>query len=309
MSYLGFLSWLNEQALQKKLVYAKAKPLSALSNFKIGGPADFVVWPLDEESLCTLLITLKEMSMRYEVFGNCSNVLFADEGFRGCIVLMDRIKSIEQCEDENGNVFVTAGAGVSLNALASYALQNSLTGIEFAYGIPGSVGGAVYMNAGAYEHSVSEVIVKSTFVDRNGETGTLAGDEHMFGYRRSAYMKNSAIVTTATFMLKKGDPAQIKATMDDLMSRRREKQPLEYPSAGSVFKRYPGYFTAKLIDDAGLKGYSVGGAQVSVKHAGFIINKNNATANDVKQLIDIIKQKIHSIYGIDIECEVIIMDP
>ncbi len=309
MSYLGFLSWLNEQALQKRLVYSKAKPLSSLSNFRIGGPADFVVWPLDEDSLSTLLVTLKEMNMRYEIFGNCSNVLFADEGFRGCIVLMDRLKSIEQYEDENGNVFVTAGAGVSLNALASYALQNSLGGIEFVYGIPGSVGGAVYMNAGAYEHSVSEAIVKTTFMDRNAQKGVLEGEEHTFGYRRSAYMKNSAIVTSATFMLKKSDPVQIKATMDDLMSRRRDKQPLEYPSAGSVFKRYPGYFTAKLIDEAGLKGYSIGGAQVSTKHAGFIINKDNATANDVKQLIDVIKQKIHSIYGIDIECEIIIMDP
>jgi len=309
MSYLGFLSWLNEQALQKKLAYAKAKPLSSLSNFKIGGPADFVVWPLDEESLSTLLATLKEMNMRYEIFGNCSNVLFADEGFRGCIILMDRLKNIEQYEDDNGNYFVTAGAGVSLNALASYALQNALGGLEFVYGIPGSVGGAVYMNAGAYEHSVSEVIVKTTFIDQNGEKGALEGDEHGFGYRRSAYMKNGAIVTSATFKLQKAEPTEIKAKMDDLMSRRREKQPLEYPSAGSVFKRYPGYFTAKLIDEAGLKGYSVGGAQVSEKHAGFIINKDNATANDVKQLIEIIKQKIHSIYGINIECEVIIMDP
>lgn len=309
MSYLGFLSWLNDQALQKKLVYAKAKPLSSLSNFKIGGIADFVVWPLDEDSLCTLLSTLKEMNMRYEVFGNCSNVLFADEGYRGCIVLMDRLKGIESFEDENGNVYITAGAGVSLNSLASYALQNSLTGLEFVYGIPGSVGGAVYMNAGAYEHSVSEAIVKSTYVDKDANRGVIEANDHAFGYRRSVYMKNSAIVTSATFKLQKSDPAIIKATMDDLMSRRREKQPLEYPSAGSVFKRYPGYFTAKLIDDAGLKGYSVGGAQVSTKHAGFIINKDNATANDVKQLIDVIKTKIHSIYGIDIECEIIIMDP
>ena len=155
MSYLGFLSWLNEQALKKKLVYSKAKPLSSLSNFKIGGPADFVVWPLDTDSLSTLLTTLKEMNMRYEVFGNCSNVLFADEGFRGCIVLMDRLKSMDLFEDENGNYFITAGAGVSLNALAAFALQNALGGIEFVYGIPGSVGGAVYINAGAYEHSVS----------------------------------------------------------------------------------------------------------------------------------------------------------
>ena len=198
---------------------------------------------------------------------------------------------------------------MSLNALASYALQNSLTGIEFAYGIPGSVGGAVYMNAGAYEHSVSEVIVETDYVDRDGKEGHLVADEHAFGYRRSAYMKNSSIVTSATFVLKKSDPAVIKATMDDLMARRREKQPLEYPSAGSVFKRYPGYFTAKLIDEAGLKGYSVGGAQVSTKHAGFIINKDNATAEDVKQLISIIKQKIYSIYGIEIECEIIIVDP
>ena len=309
MSYLGFLSWLNEQALQNKLVYAKAKPLSSLSNFKIGGIADFVVWPLDEESLSALLLTLREMNMRYEVFGNCSNVLFADEGFRGCIVLMDRLKSIEMYEDENGNYFVTAGAGVSLNSLAFFALQNALGGIEFVYGIPGSVGGAVYMNAGAYEHSVSEAIVKTTFVNQNGEKGTLVGEDHNFGYRRSAYMKNGAIITSATFKLQKTEPTEIKSKMDDLMSRRREKQPLEYPSAGSVFKRYPGYFTAKLIDEAGLKGYTVGGAQVSEKHAGFIINKNNATASDVKKLIEIIKQKIHSIYGIDIECEVIIMDP
>lgn len=309
MSYLGFLSWLNDQAIQKKLMYAKGKPLSALSNFKIGGVADFVVWPLDTDALKTLIETLMEMKMRYEVFGNCSNVLFADDGFRGCIVLTTYLNEISHECREDGKVIVTAGAGASLNALASYALRNSLTGFEFAYGIPGSVGGAVYMNAGAYDHSISDVLVSSTYVDKEFNVGELSAEDHQFGYRRSAYMKSGAIVTSASFELTKGSYDQIKDRMDDLMSRRRSKQPLEYPSAGSVFKRYPGYFTAQLIDEAGLKGYAVGDAEISTKHAGFIVNKGNATAADVKTLINTVKEKIHSIYGIDIECEIIIMDP
>jgi UDP-N-acetylmuramate dehydrogenase len=190
--------------------------------------------------------------------------------------------------------------------LANEACRAGLSGLEFGYGIPGSVGGGVYMNAGAYEHDLSEVVIKSWYYDTEKRGFGLTGyEEHGFSYRHSAYMGTSKIILSVEMQLKEGDPAVIRAQMDDYMARRRAKQPLEYPSAGSAFKRYPGYFTAKLIDEAGLKGFSVGDAAVSEKHAGFVINKGNATASEVKELMAIIEEKIFEMQGIHIEREII----
>jgi UDP-N-acetylmuramate dehydrogenase len=202
-----------------------------------------------------------------------------------------------------------ADAGVSFTGLAVRALQEGLTGLEFAYGIPGSVGGAIYMNAGAYDGEISQVCVETTVYDPNcailGGIGEVTGAAQGFGYRTSVFQSApESVILGGKFRLKAGNPAEIKAKMDDLMARRREKQPLEYPSAGSTFKRAPGYFTGKLIQEAGLKGAMVGGAQVSEKHAGFVINRNGATARDVLALIEQIKEQVVRQFGVEIECEV-----
>ncbi|MBQ7847807.1 MAG: UDP-N-acetylmuramate dehydrogenase, partial [Clostridia bacterium] len=201
---------------------------------------------------------------------------------------------------------IKAGAGIGLTTLASLVQKEGLSGLEFGYGIPGSLGGGVYMNAGAYDGELSYVVKKSRYYDRaSGSFGTLSGVEHGFSYRHSAYMGTDMVILDVELELKEGDPALIRATMDDYMARRKSKQPLEYPSAGSAFKRYPGYFTAKLIDEAGLKGYAVGDAAVSEKHAGFVINKGNATSAQVKELMALITQRIYELHGIHIEREII----
>ena len=200
---------------------------------------------------------------------------------------------------------ITADAGIPLTKLASVAAKEWLSGLEFAYGIPGTLGGGIYMNAGAYGGEMSQVVVSSRYYDAaTGECGIYDGAAHEFAYRHSAYMDSAKIVLSATMKLTRGDKNAIEAAMADYMSRRRDKQPLEYPSAGSVFKRGNGFITAQKIDEAGLKGRTVGGAQVSEKHAGFIINKGGATASDVLELIEIIKTEVHEKFALYIECEV-----
>jgi UDP-N-acetylmuramate dehydrogenase len=200
---------------------------------------------------------------------------------------------------------MTATCGATLAEIARTAQKAALTGLEFAHGIPGTLGGALFMNAGAYGGEMSQVVVSSTWFDPvTGECGSFTADEHAFAYRHSAYMDSQKIILSAVLRLMPGVRGDIEAKMNDIMSRRREKQPLEYPSAGSVFKRGDGFFTAQLIDEAGLKGRSVGGAQVSEKHAGFIVNRGGASANDVLALIDIIKNEIREKFGKEIECEV-----
>ena len=286
---------------KRLLTYAKNKKLSSCSSFRIGGPVDYAVYPKCAEGAEALIAAAKEENEPLSVIGGGSNILFPDEGVRGAILftsLLDEVK----IDGER----VRAGAGVPLSVLTGKAQKAGLTGIEFLYGIPGSVGGAVYMNAGAYEHSISEALTESVYYDiENEKTGRMSLEEHDYAYRHSAYMGKKALILEAEFCLQKDDPAEIKARMDDYMQRRKSKQPLEYPSAGSVFKRYPGYFTGKLIEDSGLKGYTVGGAQVSTKHAGFIVNIGGATAEDVKKLVAHIEQVIFENYGIHIERELI----
>ena len=282
----------------ERIRYEKDCMLSEHSSFRIGGPADLALFP-DGKQISGLINELESENTRYIVIGNGSNVLFSDNGYRGAVIFtggMDHV-SIDGCA-------ISAEAGCSLTGLAVYARNHSLTGLEFAYGIPGSVGGAVYMNAGAYGGEMSDVVVSSICYEPGYGLRTVTGGDHSFAYRHSCYSDSVRVILSAKIVLKLGDPDEIKDKMKDLMNRRREKQPLDLPSAGSAFKRYPGYFTAALIDEAGLKGYSIGGAAVSEKHAGFIVNKGGATASDVLELIKVIRSRIFDIHGILIEPEI-----
>lgn len=282
------------------------EPLSAYTSFKIGGSAKYAVFPHDKDALVGIVRELKKNGDKFAVIGNGSNLLVPDNGYDGVAIITTGIKNIS-CEGK----IMRAGCGASLIKLSLSAYENSLTGLEFAYGIPGSVGGAVYMNAGAYVSEISEILSECLCYDTHtDEIITLDNKACDFSYRNSIFEQNAGryIILEASFLLKCGNKDDIRAMMDDFMSRRREKQPLEYPSAGSAFKRAPGYFTAKLIDDAGLKGYSVGGAQVSEKHAGFIINTGSATAGDVLSLMEHIKTTVKERFGVDIEGEIRILE-
>ena len=281
---------------------ANALPLSSKSSFKIGGKADLAVFPKNASELEYITAYLKDRGMPYIVIGNGSNVLFDDEGYRGCVIFTEKLNGVTV----DGNS-ITAGAGVSFTALAVTAKNASLTGLEFAYGIPGSVGGAVVMNAGAYGGEVAQVIESCTLFDTEKcEILTLRKDEMDLSYRHSIMSENKNLICiSATFTLKEGKKDGIDAVMRDLMQRRISKQPLEYPSVGSVFKRpAPDLFVGKMIEDSGLKGCTVGGAQVSEKHAGFIINIGNATAKDVLALVEHIRGVISENYGVELECEI-----
>ena len=292
---------LNELRERGKLSYERRKPLSTCSTFRIGGKVDFAIYPKTEDGFIFAYELAEEAGMSPRVVGNASNILFPDEGYRGAIIFTTEMKTVRFFGNE-----VRAGAGVSLTGLAVKAMKRSLSGLEFGYGIPGTVGGAVYMNAGAYEHCMKEVLKSSRAYDpRSGKIRTLDADAHALSYRHSAYMENGMILLSAALSLLSGDAEAIRAVMDDYMERRKSKQPLDKPSAGSVFKRYPGYFTGKLIEEAGLKGYTVGGAQVSTKHAGFIVNVGGATAGDVKELVSYIQDEIYKRNGIRIERELI----
>ena len=282
--------------------YFENEPMSQHTSFRIGGPAKLYIVPKNALELSSSYKAASFLGVKTYVLGKGTNVLFDDEGYDGAVISTLLLDSIE-CD----GCRIVCGAGYSMTGLSRFALEHSLCGLTFAYGIPGSVGGGVYMNAGAYTGDVSTVLEYSEYLDTsNGNVYTLDKDAHSFDYRYSSYKSHpERIILKAAFMLHEADRAKIKAEMDDFMERRKTKQPLEYPSAGSVFKRYPGRYTAQMIDEAGLKGASVGGAKVSEKHAGFIINTGGATCKDVLDLIDIIKGAIKQKFGIDIECEVI----
>lgn len=292
---------LGELEREGFLTFEKNKLLSSCSSFRIGGEADYALYPRNSEGFYRAYTLSLQFEKNPRVMGACTNVLFPDEGYRGAILFMNSMNQVF----EEGETLI-AGAGENLTALSVKAWKAGLSGLEFAYGIPGSVGGGVFMNAGAYEHSLEEVVSKSRFYDPKSRAfGEYKGDEHCFSYRHSVYSQGNRFILSAEFSLKKGDPQEIRIRMEDYMQRRKSKQPLEYPNAGSVFKRYPGYFTAKLIEEAGLKGLTVGGAQISLKHAGFIINLGSATAADVRKLISIIEEEIYSQNGIRIERELV----
>jgi UDP-N-acetylmuramate dehydrogenase len=275
-------------------------PLSELTTFRIGGPADLLITPADERSFAELYDMCT--AARPFVIGRGSDLLFDDAGYRGVVISTASLDSIAV---EDG--MLTAGAGASISKCAAAACAEELSGLEFAYGIPGSVGGTVFMNAGAYGGCMADVVDAVTVYDAASRSRrVLPAAECAFGYRDSIFHHNrNLIVTGARFVLKRGDAAEIQKTMDANMRARREKQPLEYPSAGSAFKRTPGHYTAQLIDSCGLRGTRVGGAQVSEKHAGFIVNTGGATAADVLALMDLVKKTVLDRTGVAIEPEII----
>ncbi len=277
------------------------EPMSRHTSFKIGGNADLYIIPHDMDALIETVRILKETETKRYFLGNATNVLFDDAGFRGAVVSLGNICAIKVIENR-----IVAEAGASLNLVCKTARDKELSGLEFAYGIPGSIGGAVFMNAGAYGGEMSQVIAQSTYLSLDDMTvHTIPLSAHEYGYRESVYRHNNWLVLSAVLELQKGEYDKINAAMNDYMSRRIDKQPLEYPSAGSVFKRYPGRYTGQMIDECGLKGYSIGGAQVSEKHAGFIVNKGGATSADVLALIEHIKNEVYKKFDCRIECEVI----
>lgn len=277
------------------------EPMSRHTTFRIGGSADLYLTPDSAESMTALCAMLRETGAKHFFLGNGSNVLFDDAGYPGAVISLSGLNGVTA----DGSC-IRAEAGASMASVCKTARDNSLAGLEFAYGIPGTVGGAVYMNAGAYGGETAFVLAESTYLDLDTLTvHTIPLAEHSFGYRESVYKHTNRLILSAVFTLQQGNRDGIAALMVDYMNRRVTKQPLEYPSAGSVFKRCPGRYTGRMIDESGLKGYSVGGAQVSEKHAGFIINKGGATAKDVLDLIAHIKKVILENYGCELECEVI----
>lgn len=274
--------------------------MSQHTTFKIGGPADYFLMPDKGEDVGRVIKICKEKEIPYFILGNGSNLLVGDGGYRGAVIQIYRNMSSVTVE---GNE-ITAQAGALLSAVAAAAKNASLTGFEFAGGIPGTIGGAVVMNAGAYGGEMKDVLTEVTVMNAEGDIFTLPTEELELGYRTSIIKTAGYIVLEAKIRLKEGDPEVIRETMKDLTIRRTTKQPLEYPSAGSTFKRPEGYFAGKLIMDSGLAGYHVGGAQVSEKHCGFVINAGDATARDVRTLMDNVRDIVYKKYGVTLEPEV-----
>ena len=273
--------------------------LSEYVNFKVGGPADILLIPNSKEQVIKSIKICKENNIPFYLIGNGSNILVRDGGFRGVVLSLKNVKNIYVDGEK-----IEAECGVMLKEVSDKAIENSLTGFEFACGIPGTIGGAVFMNAGAYDGEISKVIESAEVIDENCNTIRLSREELDFGYRSSLVMKKGYTVLSAVFKLEKGQVKTIKELIEDLTNKRESKQPLEYPSAGSTFKRPTGYFAGKLIQDAGLKGYSIGGAAVSEKHSGFVINKGNATAKDITDLIKHIQDEVKKQFGVDLHPEV-----
>lgn len=281
--------------------YSENEPMSLHTTFKIGGPARLAVFPKSEEEISAVIKKCNQCGARFITVGNGSNLLVADEGIDAVVIILG--KDFAEVTLIGDNV-IYAKAGASLMKVCRFALENSLSGLEFAYGIPGSCGGGAFMNAGAYGGELKDVMFKCEHIDANGNVGSLEGDKLELSYRHSAYFDNGGMITGVYFKLKKADANEIKAAMDDYMSRRRDKQPLEYPSAGSTFKRPEGHFAGALIEQCNLKGTSVGGAKISTKHAGFVINTGNATCNDVLQLCKRVADTVKEQTGVDLEMEV-----
>lgn len=277
------------------------EPMAKYTSFKIGGPAEVFLAPESPQQLALSVQEAKKLGVPVTVFGNGSNLLVADEGIHGAVIHMDQgfqwLRMVSETEIE-------CAAGVPLKRLCLFALEHSLTGLEFAYGIPGSAGGAAFMNAGAYGGEMKDVLTACTHIAPDGTLGRLEKSALGLSYRHSAYSDNSCIITALLLKLQKGNPEEIAQKHKELMGRRREKQPLEYPSAGSVFKRPEGYFAGTLIEQCGLKGRAVGGAQVSQKHAGFIINTGGATCADVLSLIALIQEEVFRKTGVRLEPEI-----
>ena len=276
------------------------EPMKKHTTFRIGGPAEYLILPQTTEEIADVIKLCRQEEIPWYIVGNGSNLLVADEGVRGVVIQL--LRNFNQIQVEGCQIRMQTGAQNA--AVAKRALDASLTGFEFAAGIPGTIGGAVVMNAGAYGGEMKDILKEVTVLDPNGMIRTIPAEELELGYRTSIIARKGYVVLEAVIVLKTGDPKEIKAAMDELKEKRVTKQPLEYPSAGSTFKRPEGYFAGKLIMDAGLRGFSVGGAQISEKHCGFVINKGNATAKDVTELMDETKKIVMEKFGVALEPEV-----
>ena len=276
------------------------EPLAAHCTFKIGGPARLFVQPATEQQLCSTVALCRETGTRFYLLGNGSNILFADEGYNGAVVDVSALQS----EITVDGTRLCAGAGVRLSALCKAALEHSLTGLEFAYGIPGTVGGAVYMNAGAYGGEMKDVLAVVRYLTADGNIAEAPAAALDLGYRHSAFEENGGCILSADLQLREGRPEEIRARMDELLAKRVDKQPLDKPSAGSTFKRPAGAFAAALIDQCGLRGYRHGGAAVSEKHCGFVVNLGGATCADVLALCDEVRAIVKQKTGYDLEKEI-----
>lgn len=283
----------------KEISILKNEPLNKYTFTKTGGPADFLAFPKSVTEVKALLEECRQNNLPWMVLGNASNLIVRDGGIRGLVIMLEKLNNIEV----KGNQ-ITSQAGAKLIDTTYVALEHHLTGFEFACGIPGSIGGAVFMNAGAYGGEIKDVFVSCEVLYPDGQIKTLSSKEMAFSYRHSAIQTQHCIVLSATFALQAGNYAEIKAKMDELTHLRASKQPLEYPSCGSVFKRPVGHYTGPLIEQAGLKGMTIGGAQVSEKHAGFIVNINHATATDYVNLIHYIQKVIKEKFDVTLETEV-----
>ncbi len=290
--------WIRKLGEQVEILVAE--PMKNHTTFRIGGPADALALPKTPEEVAEVVHFCHEHAQPYYVLGNGSNLLVSDEGYRGLVLQLYRNFNDIQVNGET----ITVQSGAMLAAVARTAYQTGLTGLEFASGIPGTIGGAVVMNAGAYGGEMKNVLKEVTVLTKEGEVLVIPAKALELGYRTSVIPKNGWIVLGAVLQLKKGDQEQILARMEELKEQRITKQPLDLPSAGSTFKRPEGYFAGKLIMDAGLRGFTVGGAQVSEKHCGFVVNRGNATAADVWELICEVKRRVKEMTGVELEPEV-----
>ncbi len=298
------ISAVKNLAFQLNCCFKEDASLKELTSFRTGGNCALLVEPSSVEALKQITKKCHELNIPYIILGNGSNCLATDDEINGVVIhISDSLGKLELIDETT----VFCEAGVKLGTLCNFALENSLTGLEFAFGIPGSVGGAAFMNAGAYGGELKDVVATVYHLDKNGNEGTFSGDDLKFSYRKSAYTENGFIITGVLFKLKKGNKTEIKEKMNELLGKRKDKQPLEYPSAGSTFKRPEGNFAGALIEQCGLKGKRIGGAMVSEKHAGFLINYDNATSTDVLELMDFVTQTVKKETGVLLEPEVRIL--
>jgi len=293
------LNNLINQLEQNNISFKLNEPMKCHTSFKIGGCAEIFIVPQNVEECKKTILLCKNNNVKYKIIGKGSNILVNDNGIKGAIILIsNNLSKIELLD--NNTIYCQAGA--SLVSVCQFALKNSLTGLEFAYGIPGNIGGAVYMNAGAYGGEMKDVVLSCEYFDQNGVLHQINDIE--FSYRHSFFTNKNFVIVSATIKLQSGNEASIKDKMDEFLKRRKEKQPLDYPSAGSTFKRPQGSYASLLIDECGLKGKNIGGAEVSEKHAGFIINKNNATCKDILDLIKYIQDDVFNKTGYILEPEI-----
>ena len=288
-----------EKIIPKDKIYIN-EPMKKHTSFKIGGPAECLIKIQNKEELKGILKLVQEQDIPLTIIGNGSNILVSDEGIKGIVLKIE----IPTFELDTTTAHLKVGSGVKLAFIAQKCLKQEISGFEFASGIPGTIGGAIRMNAGAHGREMKDIVTSITYMDRKGNLYTIQNEEAQFEYRNSIFAHKDFIIVEVEIQLEKGKTEEIQAKMTEYATYRKEKQPIEYPSAGSTFKRGSDFITAKLIDDCGLKGYQIGGAQISEKHAGFIINKENATAEDVEKLMKYTKEQVYNKFRKIIEAEI-----